>query len=60
MQMFCLVQLQIPTSLPVMLTPWKLGYDLFVLWNWPKTSSCRLPYRCHSSSADYARELFKL
>jgi len=25
----------------------------------PKTSCSRLPYQCHSSSADCARELFK-
>ena len=35
------------------------GYDIFVLWNWPKTSSCQLPYQHHNSSADCARELFK-
>ena len=35
------------------------AYDIFILWNWPKTSSFWLPYQCHSSSADCARELFK-
>jgi len=35
------------------------GYDTFVLWNWPKTSSFRLPYQLHSSSTDCTRELFK-
>ena len=35
------------------------GYDIFVLWNRPKTSSCQLPYQRHSSSANCARELFK-
>jgi len=38
---------------------WLPGYDTFVLWNRPKTSSFRLPYQLHSSSADWARELFK-
>jgi len=37
----------------------ELEYNLFVLWNRPKTSSCRLPYQRPSSSADCARELFK-
>ena len=32
-------------------TTWESGYDMFVLWNRPKTS--------HSSSVDCARELFK-
>ena len=41
------------------LTLWEQGYDIFILWNQPKTSSCRLPYQHHSFSADYARELFK-
>jgi len=41
------------------LTLWELGYDRFVLWNSPKTSSCRLPYQHHSSSANCAGELFK-
>jgi len=34
---------------------WEPGYDIFVLWNRPKTSSCWLPYQRHSSSADCAR-----
>jgi len=34
------------------LTLWEPGYDIFVLWNWPKTSSCQLPYQCPSSCAD--------
>jgi len=41
------------------LTLWETGYDTFVLWNRPKTSSCQLPYQRHSSSADCARKLFK-
>jgi len=41
------------------LTLWELGYDIFVLWNRPKTSSCQLPYQHHSSSANCTRELFK-
>jgi len=41
------------------LTPWEPGNDIFVPGNRPKTSSCRLPYQRHSSSADCARELFK-
>jgi len=41
------------------LTFWEPGYDIFVLRFWPKTSSCQLPYKCPSSSADCARELFK-
>ena len=35
------------------------GYNIFVLWNWPETSSCQLPYQRHSSSTDCARELNK-
>jgi len=42
-----------------LLTPWWPVYDIFVPGNWPKTSSFRLPYQHHSSSADCARELFK-
>jgi len=38
---------------------WEPEYDIFVLWNQPKTSSCKLPYQRPSSSADCARELFK-
>jgi len=41
------------------LTLWEPGYDIFVLWNRPKTSSCQLPYQRHSSSANCAKELFK-
>ena len=41
------------------LTPWLPGYDTFVLWNQSKTSSFRLPYQQHSSSANCTRELFK-
>jgi len=29
------------------------------LWNQPKTSSCRLLYQQHNSSADCAKVLFK-
>jgi len=43
----------------VPLTLWKPGYDIFVLWNQAKTSSCRLPYQRHSSSADCSTELLK-
>jgi len=46
-------------DLAELLTLWEPRYDIFVLWNRPKTSSCQLPYQCHSSSADCARELFK-
>ena len=41
------------------LTLWEPGYNIFVLWNRPKISSCQLPYQRHSSSTDCARELFK-
>jgi len=41
-----------------MLTLLELGYDIFVLWNWPKTGSFRLPYQRPSSSADCTKELF--
>ena len=41
------------------LTLWERGYNIFVLWNRPETSSCRLLYQCHSSSANCIRELFK-
>jgi len=42
-----------------MLTLWEPAYNIFVPRFQPKTSSLRLPYQHHSSSADYARELFK-
>jgi len=42
-----------------MKTRWLPGYDIFVLWNRPKTSSFRLPCQLHSSSSDCARELLK-
>ena len=41
------------------LTLWELRYDISVLWNRPKTSSCQLPYQHPSSSVDCARELFR-
>jgi len=34
------------------LTPWKPGYNIFIVRNRPKTSSSRLPYQRHSSCAD--------
>jgi len=43
----------------VLLTLWELAYDIFVPRFRPKTSSFRLPYQRHSSSANCARELFK-
>jgi len=46
-------------SLKFSLTLWEPGYDIFVLWNRPKTSSCQLPYQQPSSSTDCDRELFK-
>ena len=42
----------------LVLTLWEPGYDIFVLWFRPKTSSCQLPYQRPSSFADCARELF--
>jgi len=47
------------TAVFIILTPWELGYDIFIPGNRPKTSSCQLPYQRHSSSADCTRELFK-
>jgi len=41
------------------ITLWEPAYDIFIPKFRPKSSSFRLPYQCHSSSADYARELFK-
>jgi len=41
------------------LTLEEAGHDIFVLWNRPKTSSCQLPYQCHSSSPNCTRQLFK-
>jgi len=41
------------------LTLWRLVYEYIVPGFQPKTSSFRLPYQRHSSSADCARELFK-
>ena len=41
------------------LTLWEPGYDIFVLWNQPKTSSCQFPYQCYSSFTNCSRELFK-
>jgi len=46
-------------SLTIFLTLWEPRYDIFVLWNQPKTNSCQLPDQHYSSSADCARELFK-
>jgi len=43
---------------PLSLTLWEPGYDIFVLWFRPKTSSCQLPYQRPSSSTNCARELF--
>ena len=43
----------------IMFRLWEPGYDIFVLWFRSKSSSCRLPYQHHSSSADCTRELFK-
>jgi len=43
----------------IFLTLWKPAYDIFVLQFQPKTSSFRLPYQCHSSSAYCTRDLFK-
>jgi len=37
----------------------RAGYDILVLWNQLKTSSCQLPYQHPSSSAHCARELFQ-
>jgi len=41
------------------LTLWEPGYDISILWNRRKTSSCQVPYQHPSSSANCARELFK-
>jgi len=41
------------------LTPWRPVYEYFLSGNQPKTSSFRLPYQLHSSSADCIRKLFK-
>jgi len=41
------------------LTLWKPPYEYIVPRFRPKTSSFRLPYQCHSSSTNCARELFK-
>ena len=41
------------------LTPWEPIYEYIIPGFRPKTSSFRLPYQHHSSSADCARELFK-
>jgi len=43
----------------IMSTLWELAYDIFVLWFQLKNSGLWLPYQCPSSSADFARELFK-
>jgi len=43
----------------LLLTLWEPGYDIFILWNQPKTSSCQLPYQHHRSYADCTREMFK-
>ena len=40
-------------------TPWQPVYEYIVPGNWPKTSSCQLPYQLHSSYTDCATELFK-
>jgi len=41
------------------LTPWEPVYKYIIPGFRPKTSSFRLPYQRHSSSANCARELFK-
>jgi len=43
----------------IQLTFWELVYEYIVPGFRPKTSSFRLPYQRHSSSADCTRELFK-
>jgi len=43
----------------VTLTLWEPVYEYIVPGFRPKTGCFRLPYQCHSSSADCARELFK-
>jgi len=50
---------QKPFTYILKLTLWEPGYDIFILWNRPKTCSCQLLYQHHSSSANCARELFK-
>jgi len=37
---------------------WEPSCNVFVLWNQPKTSSCRLPYQRYNSSTNCARDLF--
>jgi len=44
----------------ITLTLGEPAYDIFVSRIRSKTSSFRLPYQRHSSSTDYARELFKV
>jgi len=44
---------------PAFLTLWEPRYDIFILWNLRKTSSCWLPYQHPSSSANCARKQFK-
>jgi len=46
-------------STSLQLTLWELAYKYIVPRFRPKTSSFKLPYQRHSSSADCARELFK-
>jgi len=47
------------TSGAKVLTLWKPGYDIFVLWNQPKTSSYQSSYQRLSSSADCTGKLLK-
>jgi len=50
--------MNIENSKLLILTLWKLAYDIFVPRFCPKTSSFRLHHQCHNSCADCARELF--
>ena len=54
-----LMKFTVLTTSSTPLKLWELGYVIFVLWNWPKTSSCQLPYQRPSCSANCAKELFK-
>jgi len=43
----------------ILLTLWEPVYEYIIPRSQPETSSFRLPNQRHSSSADWARELFK-
>jgi len=55
----CLSAIGLKRFVSFHLTLWRPVYEYIVPGFQPKTSSFPLPYQCHSSSAECAKELFK-